>query len=57
MLVERFGNIGGYWIMSGALVALGVIAVFAVSVRERRAENGEGRPQPTKSRQEQTPAV
>jgi len=57
MLVERFGTMGGYWIMSGALVALGVIAAVAVSVRARRAENGEGRPQPAKSRQEQTPAV
>lgn len=57
MLAERFGNIGGYWIMSGALVALGVIAAVAVSMRERRGENGEGKPQRAKSRQEQTPAV
>jgi hypothetical protein len=36
MLAERFGAVTGYWIVAGGMAAIGIIAVFAVSVREHR---------------------
>ena len=56
-LIERFGNVSGYWIMSGGLVALGVVAAIAVWIREHRAELGEDKPQDPQSREAQTRVV
>jgi hypothetical protein len=41
MLVERFGHVPAYWIMAGGLAAVGVIAAFAVSVKEHEEEVAE----------------
>ena len=54
MLVERFGYISGYWMMSGGLVALGLVAAIAVSMGEHRAEVGEDKPQDPQPREART---
>ena len=41
MLVERFGAATGYWIVAGGMTAVGIIAAFAVSVREHRKDVAE----------------
>jgi hypothetical protein len=38
MLVERFGQVTGYWIMAGGLAAIGIGAAIAVSVKEHEEE-------------------
>jgi hypothetical protein len=55
MLVERFGNISGYWMMSGGLVALGVVAAMTVLIRERRED--VGKPQTSQAREARSRAI
>jgi hypothetical protein len=43
MLVERFGQVRGYWIMAGGLVVIGVVAAIAVAVKEHEEETAEQR--------------
>ena len=41
MLVERFGHLMAYWLMSGGLALIGVVASIAVSAKEREEEVAE----------------
>jgi hypothetical protein len=41
MLVQSFGQVTAYWLMAGGLAAIGVIAAFAVSVKEHEDEIAE----------------
>ena len=45
MLVDRFGKVSGYWLMAGGLVALGVVAVVAVRMKERAAKVAQDQPE------------
>jgi hypothetical protein len=38
ILVQRFGQVIGYWLVAGGLAAIGVIAAIAVSVKEHEVE-------------------
>jgi Na+/melibiose symporter-like transporter len=41
MLVQSFGQVTAYWLMAGGLAAIGLIAAFAVTVKEHEEEVAE----------------
>lgn len=41
MLMQSFGQVTAYWLMAGGLAATGVIAAFAVTVKEQEEEVAE----------------
>jgi hypothetical protein len=41
MLVQKFGQVTGYWLMAGGLAAIGVIAGLGVSAKEHHEEVAE----------------
>lgn len=41
MLVRHFGHVTAYWVMAGALTAIGAIAAVAVSAKEHHEEVAE----------------
>jgi hypothetical protein len=41
MLVERFGHVAAYWTMAGGLAVIGLIAGFAVSIKEHEEKLAE----------------
>jgi hypothetical protein len=51
MLVERFGHATGYWLMAGGLMAIGVIAGIAVSVKEHGEEVAEQQAEQTDTKE------
>jgi uncharacterized membrane protein len=57
MLVERFGNISGYWMMSGGLMVLGVVAAIAVWMRERGAKAAGDKAENAQTREARTRAA
>jgi hypothetical protein len=42
ILVQRFGQVIGYWLVAGWLAAIGVIAAIAVSIKEHEVEQKRG---------------
>jgi hypothetical protein len=51
MLVQRFGHATAYWMMAGGLVAIGVIAAIAVSVKEHEEEVAEQKAEASDTRE------
>jgi hypothetical protein len=51
MLVQRLGHATAYWMMAGGLVAIGVIAAIAVSVKEHEDEVAEAKSEASDTRE------
>jgi len=42
LVVQRFGDVFGYWMMAASLALVGVIATIAVAIKEQKEENKKG---------------